>query len=115
VIVDGCRECRGIFLDRSELERLVDAEGGAPRASAAPPWAGGQERGSRGFGDQLARPYRAEWPDDDHDDRDSWRERDRDERDRDDRGRRDPRGGWDAQPASRRRSILGSLLDGFGD
>jgi uncharacterized protein len=24
--VDQCRECRGIFLDRGELERLVDAE-----------------------------------------------------------------------------------------
>ncbi len=27
--VEQCRECRGIFLDRGELERLVDAEGGA--------------------------------------------------------------------------------------
>jgi uncharacterized protein len=26
VIVDQCQECRGIFLDRGELERLVDAE-----------------------------------------------------------------------------------------
>ena len=26
VIVDQCRECRGIFLDRGELERLVDLE-----------------------------------------------------------------------------------------
>ena len=25
--VDQCTECRGIFLDRGELERLVDAEG----------------------------------------------------------------------------------------
>jgi Zn-finger nucleic acid-binding protein len=27
VVVDQCVECRGIFLDRGELERLVDAEG----------------------------------------------------------------------------------------
>lgn len=27
VTVDQCGECRGIFLDRGELERLVDAEG----------------------------------------------------------------------------------------
>jgi uncharacterized protein len=27
VIVDQCTECRGIFLDRGELERLMDAEG----------------------------------------------------------------------------------------
>jgi uncharacterized protein len=26
VVVDQCAECRGIFLDRGELERLVDAE-----------------------------------------------------------------------------------------
>jgi Zn-finger nucleic acid-binding protein len=27
VVVDQCTGCRGIFLDRGELERLVDAEG----------------------------------------------------------------------------------------
>jgi len=26
VTIDQCSECRGIFLDRGELERLVDAE-----------------------------------------------------------------------------------------
>ena len=26
VVVDQCTECRGIFLDRGELERLTDAE-----------------------------------------------------------------------------------------
>src|SRR5262245_28192877 len=38
VHVDQCTECRGIFLDRGELERLIDAEtsfhGGAPPAPA---------------------------------------------------------------------------------
>ena len=38
VHVDQCTECRGIFLDRGELERLTDAEnawhGGAPAAAA---------------------------------------------------------------------------------
>jgi uncharacterized protein len=28
VDIDQCTECRGIFLDRGELERLVDAETG---------------------------------------------------------------------------------------
>ena len=48
VHVDQCTECRGIFLDRGELERLIDAEndwherdpGSRPAASAqhgAPP------------------------------------------------------------------------------
>jgi Zn-finger nucleic acid-binding protein len=44
VHVDQCAECRGIFLDRGELERLVDAENSwadravapAPPAAAAP-------------------------------------------------------------------------------
>lgn len=42
VTVDQCTECRGIFLDRGELERLVDAEtrwhdGGQQRQAPPPP------------------------------------------------------------------------------
>ena len=44
VSVDQCTECRGIFLDRGELERLVDAEAtwsqsqrGEERPAPAPP------------------------------------------------------------------------------
>jgi len=41
VTVDQCTECRGIFLDRGELERLVDAEtawhAGPARAPQPPP------------------------------------------------------------------------------
>ncbi|MEV0392785.1 zf-TFIIB domain-containing protein [Polymorphospora rubra] len=48
VTIDQCAECRGIFLDRGELERLFDAEAnwnrqhpptppGAPPAYAPPP------------------------------------------------------------------------------
>lgn len=29
ITVDQCTECRGVFLDRGELERLIDAEGAA--------------------------------------------------------------------------------------
>ncbi len=36
VTVDQCSDCRGIFLDRGELERLVDAEQGWQRSHAAP-------------------------------------------------------------------------------
>jgi Zn-finger nucleic acid-binding protein len=36
VTVDQCVECRGIFLDRGELERLVDAEQ-SWNATQAPP------------------------------------------------------------------------------
>ena len=35
VHVDQCTECRGIFLDRGELERLVDAENSFNAAPAA--------------------------------------------------------------------------------
>ena len=35
VTVDQCGECRGIFLDRGELERLVDAEQGWQRSHSA--------------------------------------------------------------------------------
>jgi Zn-finger nucleic acid-binding protein len=42
ITVDQCTECRGIFLDRGELEKLVDAESSwheqsAPSAQPAPP------------------------------------------------------------------------------
>ena len=41
VHVDQCTECRGIFLDRGELDRLIDAEnawhGGEAAAPATPP------------------------------------------------------------------------------
>jgi uncharacterized protein len=36
VTVDQCADCRGIFLDRGELERLVDAEQGWERSHPAP-------------------------------------------------------------------------------
>ena len=34
VTIDQCQECRGVFLDRGELDRLIDAE---EQRSAAPP------------------------------------------------------------------------------
>lgn len=44
VTVDQCIDCRGIFLDRGELERLVDAELSFSRsASPAVPENGGYE------------------------------------------------------------------------
>ncbi len=35
VTVDQCSDCRGIFLDRGELEHLVDAEQGWQRSHSA--------------------------------------------------------------------------------
>jgi Zn-finger nucleic acid-binding protein len=37
VTIDQCTGCRGLFLDRGELERLVDAEGSYYEREAARP------------------------------------------------------------------------------
>ncbi len=54
VHVDQCTECRGIFLDRGELERLVDAENswhaapaGAQHAQQAPQQYGAPQHDQR--------------------------------------------------------------------
>ena len=54
VTIDQCQECRGVFLDRGELDRLIDAE----EQRYAPPPAPSRDDD---------RPYRGD--DDDHDDR----------------------------------------------
>src|SRR5262245_16449260 len=47
ITVDQCTDCRGIFLDRGELERLVDAEnqwhGGQSAPPPPPPGAGSHQ------------------------------------------------------------------------
>jgi uncharacterized protein len=66
VHVDQCGECRGIFLDRGELERLVDAEQGWQRGHSAPrerEYERDRER-ERGFPVPFGERY-----DDDDDDR----------------------------------------------
>jgi Zn-finger nucleic acid-binding protein len=107
--VDQCGECRGIFLDRGELERLVDAEaahyardqrggphpapaptgGPAPAARAADPWADPRRDPPRDDRRERGR----DWDDDD-----DWDER---------RNGRDGRG--------RRGGFLGDVFDMFGD
>lgn len=92
VIVDQCGDCRGIFLDRGELERLIEAEdvhyGRSDRASA-----GSTDR-RQGYEDQGPQ--------------------DRGDDDRDSRGDGGKHGGSsDGQSRRRRGSFLGDLLD-FG-
>ena len=62
VTVDQCSGCRGVFLDRGELERLVDAEG-AFYESAAPPEPERRE----------SAPRREEPRHEQHRSRDDWR------------------------------------------
>ena len=42
IVVELCEDCRGIFLDKGELERLIDAEGGGWSGMVAGP---GEPRG----------------------------------------------------------------------
>jgi Zn-finger nucleic acid-binding protein len=106
IVVDQCRECRGIFLDRGELERLVDAESGGsgwagPRMNVPPP-VDPRLLSPRPV-EARAADHRPDWHDwnDDRDDRDE----------RDDRRRSDAS---DPRPP-KRRSILGEILEGLGD
>ncbi len=62
--VDVCPRCRGLWLDRGELERLLD-EGGAPQAPAPAPMPPPPPRRDDRGRDDRDRRY-----DDDDDDRD---------------------------------------------
>lgn len=39
LLLELCEDCRGIFLDGGELERLIDIEGGGWSGRIGPPWA----------------------------------------------------------------------------
>jgi hypothetical protein len=49
VHVDQCAECRGIFLDRGELDRLIDAENA---------WHGGDDKPDQKYDDDRRRESR---------------------------------------------------------
>ncbi|MFI5906819.1 zf-TFIIB domain-containing protein [Dactylosporangium sp. NPDC051541] len=58
VTVDQCLECRGIFLDRGELERLIDAEQAwQGRQTHQPP-----PQPSYGGGGYPQQPYQQQYP-----------------------------------------------------
>jgi Zn-finger nucleic acid-binding protein len=94
ITIDQCTGCRGVFLDRGELERLVDAEG-----------AYYEERGGRERDDDERR----------HRDDDERRHRDDDERRHRDRDDDLPfgLGGFGGQRGKRRKreGFLGELFD----
>ena len=68
VTVDQCTECRGIFLDRGELERLVDAEQGWQRSHPASRGRYDDER-ERDRGPRFPTPFGDRDDDDDDYDR----------------------------------------------
>jgi Zn-finger nucleic acid-binding protein len=86
--IDYCPKCRGVWLDRGELDKIID------RAAGEPPQAAAAVRTQ-----PAAYPDRARWEADDH--------RERPQRDKYD-DRHDPR------RKKRRSSFLGDLFD-FGD
>jgi Zn-finger nucleic acid-binding protein len=117
--VDQCAECRGIFLDRGELEKLMDAEAAfnAPAVAVPRPAAGpGPEYGSPVDDRYAGDRYRDERGRDDRyrDDRyrdDKYRDdryRDDKYRDKDDRYRSKD-GHYD--PRKKKRSFLEDLFD----
>lgn len=88
VMVDQCTDCRGIFLDRGELERLIEAEGIHYGESVQPEQRAMTDAGRRGSYD---------------DDGDS---------ERDPRASSDPgRGAGHGGKQKRRGGFLGDLLD----
>jgi uncharacterized protein len=70
IVIDQCSECRGVFLDRGELEKLIDVESGQARATAGsgvePPARGTQEpRREHHGGTRYDRPYDDAYHEDD--------------------------------------------------
>lgn len=58
VVIDQCTQCRGIYLDRGELERLIDAESAAfDTYGARPP----DSRGHGGHGSDHDRSGRDQY------------------------------------------------------
>ena len=66
IVVDQCAECRGVFLDRGELEKLIDAESReVAAASAAPPsWGTPEPRREPRYDDRPYQEYRGDYRDD---------------------------------------------------
>ncbi|MEU0090230.1 zf-TFIIB domain-containing protein [Kribbella sp. NPDC006257] len=104
ITVDQCTECRGIFLDRGELERLVDAEVAFNATAPAVPLAQQQPR----YDDRRPDDRRYE---------DKRYEEKRYEEKRYDKDRRyDERGGYDKygnqqHPRKKKKSFFEELFD----
>ena len=69
VTVDQCADCRGIFLDRGELERLVDAEQGWQRSHSAGRDRDDARQRERERGPSFPMPFGDRYDDDDDDHR----------------------------------------------
>jgi Zn-finger nucleic acid-binding protein len=104
VLIDQCTECRGIYLDRGELDRIVDAESPRDRVS------GTGSDGRRPTGGVQDADGNRHSPDGDGDDG-RWAGED------DDGRRSEPRDGASGAPNSqvrKRGGLLGDVFDIFG-
>ena len=72
VEIDFCPQCRGVWLDRGELDKIIERSNAAPVAAAQPQAA---ESYSAPAASALPRDRRREYDDDDDDDS-SYRTRD---------------------------------------
>lgn len=108
VTIDTCTQCRGVWLDRGELEKLATAIGGMPPAAEPPQ---GQADGSGFWRQHQARPEQTVppplYPAAGREQRRGW------DNDDDDDDRRAYRGDHDRQHRSGQKSKLGRLMDFF--
>ena len=60
--IDYCPTCRGVWLDRGELDKLIERSLGQPAPQPAPPpqYQQGYQRDYRPTGDQHRKPKRKE-------------------------------------------------------
>ena len=107
ILIDQCTECRGVFLDRGELDKLIDAEAEHQQAvAAAGPAAPTQ---SPAWGSPQPRAYEDRYRDDDRYRGEGYRdEHHRGDRYSDDRYRHDDDYKYGKK---RKRSFLDDLFD----
>jgi hypothetical protein len=101
--IDYCPACRGVWLDRGELDKLLERAGGESRENDERELRRGRDEDSRDRRDEESRGRRDE----------DWRRRDRDDDDDDDRFKKR---GYSEQhshtgPKRKRESLLGELFD----
>jgi Zn-finger nucleic acid-binding protein len=73
ITIDRCDSCRGVWLDRGELEKLIDREAASEAAPRAAPRAA--PAGAPAMASEPPRHYRRPDSDHDHDDDDDARDR----------------------------------------
>jgi Zn-finger nucleic acid-binding protein len=94
VEIDFCPQCRGVWLDRGELDKIIERSALTITAPAAPPNAGTPVAASPTM-PPLQRDYRRH---DDDDDDDDYRHRSRDT-------------SYDSHRTKKKKSFLGDLFD----